>query len=611
MRSHTGWAVAGAAMVAPIACAAGSVASSEVTLSSGGSGGSSEIATASFAGVTVGGGTPCGMPCSADLKNVLDCDGYVVEQCAFDTACLNGTCGHDPCVAAAAMKGNHGCELWAVKPEPDPWSYYMAYDYGQCFAVFVANSWDTSARLEVLREGTPFSDTSFIRIPQGEGASITYKPYDPTVGVPPGEVAVIFLSHKPNAEEVWCPVSPALEIETGVIGTGKGRAFQLRSDRPVVAYSMWPYSDTGSHMASATLLLPAAAWDVNYLAVNPYEKSQLDHTGKLKPSLAILAGEDGTEVTLLPKAAIEGGPGVSGGPANSPVTYLLGAGEFVQLSQDVELTGSIIQASKPVGLWGGANCFHVPANTGACDSAHQQIPPIRALGSRYAGVRYRNRASATLEETPPWRLVGVVDGTTLTWTPSPPPEAPATLDQGEVAEFLASGPFVVESQGIDHPFYAAQYMTGAYHIAPPGPGDGEGDPEWVNIVPVDQYLERYVFFTDPTYPETSLVVVRRRSSTTNQFATVTLDCAGALTGWEPLGELEYTRISLVTGNFESVNGCANGRHEIASDAPFSVTVWGWGGAGSSNYSTKFVSYAYPAGASLRSINDVVVAPTPR
>ena len=78
-------------------------------------------------------------------------------------------------------------------------------------------------------------------------------------------------------------------------------------------------------------------------------------------------------------------------------------------------------------------------------------------------------------------------------------------------------------------------------------------------------------------------------------------------GWKPLADgIEWTRVQLVTGNFSKVGKCANGRHEIASDKPFGVTVWGWGSAASQLVYTKFVSYAYPAGATIRSINTVEI-----
>ncbi len=131
----------------------------------------------------------------------------------------------------------------------------------------------------------------------------------------------------------------------------------------------------------------------------------------------------------------------------------------------------------------------------------------------------------------------------------------------------------------------------------------------MNVIPTAQYLDSYVLFTDPTYSETSLVVIRK-PSTQGQFADVNLDCAGPLTGWQPLGAYEYTRIDLVTGNFQNVGNCSNGRHEISSDAPFGVTVWGWGSPNASSFFTQYVSYAYPAGASVQSINEVVIPPIP-
>jgi hypothetical protein len=391
----------------------------------------------------------------------------------------------------------------------------------------------------------------------------------------------------------------ALAGEHSLAGTGRQSAFRIETDRPVTAYTLMPYGGAGSAITSATLLLPTSAWDKNYIAVNPYSKSYGD------PSFVMLAYEDNTEVTLLPNVPIVGGGGINPSPANVPVKYTLKAGEYVQIAQATEITGSPVQSNKPIGAWGHSACINVPNGAVACDASHQQIPPVRALGHRYVGVRYRNRATANGEEAPPWRIVGAVDGTTLSWTPSAPPGAPSTIKLGEVKEFQSSGPFVVKSQDEKHPFYLAQYMTGCGHV---GSSVSEGDPEWVNVVPVDQYLSRFVFFTDPTYSETNLVVVRRKSQATMQFEPVTLACAGPLTGWKPIGDYEYTRIDLVTGNFQNVGKCSNGRHEMTSNAAFGVTVWGWGQVG---LGTHAVSYAYPAGASVQAINEVIVPPTPK
>ena len=125
-----------------------------------------------------------------------------------------------------------------------------------------------------------------------------------------------------------------------------------------------------------------------------------------------------------------------------------------------------------------------------------------------------------------------------------------------------------------------------------------------------------MFFTDPTYPETDLVIVRVKGP--GGFADVTLDCAGLLSGWQPVGtsgQYEYTRFDLSRHNFEGQSGCDNGRHEITSNVPFGLTVWGWGSAETgqqlSGFYSQYVSYAYPGGASVAPINKVYVPPIPK
>jgi len=199
--------------------------------------------------------------------------------------------------------------------------------------------------------------------------------------------------------------------------------------------------------------------------------------------------------------------------------------------------------------------------------------------------------------------MGGADGTTLTYEPSQPPGAPSTLSFGQLAIFNAPGPFIVKSQDDDHPFYVGQYMTSGTFVAE---NSQEGDPEWVNVVPAAQFLRSYVFFTDPSYPETSLVVVRQPDDE-GTFFDVELDCAGVLGDWQPVGDYEYTRTRLVRDNFEDVGDCSNGVQRMTSEGAFGVTVWGWGTAGTEPGSSS-VSYAYPAGVGLRHVNEVKLPP---
>lgn len=196
----------------------------------------------------------------------------------------------------------------------------------------------------------------------------------------------------------------------------------------------------------------------------------------------------------------------------------------------------------------------------------------------------------------PYTMIGMVDGTTLTYD-AMPGGAPPTLNRGQMAIFDTDQPFHVISQDVDHPFYMAAHMTGGSFAS------GVGDPEFVNLVPPPQYLAYYLFATDPTYGNTALVFVRQKAPD-NSFKDVNLACLGVVTGWTPLGAggaYEYAQVMIVQGG-QGVGGCNNGAHTATSETPFGLTVWGY---------DQYASYAYPAGMSVEPINTVIVPPIPR
>jgi hypothetical protein len=231
------------------------------------------------------------------------------------------------------------------------------------------------------------------------------------------------------------------------------------------------------------------------------------------------------------------------------------------------------------------------------------IPPVKALGNEYVGVMFRPRVPG---DEAIWHLVGAVDGTQLTY--SSPVGGPATLSAGQQVDFTTAHPFVVKSQDMDHVFMLFTYMSGAQwdKLADTS---GYGDPDFVLGVPPQQYMSDYVFFTDPTYPETNLVVVRAPNAS-GFFDDVTLDCAGALTGWQPVGDYEWTRIDLIRHDFVKQGNCSTGRHEMKSKSRFGLWVWGWGTPETTTF-TKYVSYGYPGGMNVQPINQVVIPTTPK
>jgi len=327
----------------------------------------------------------------------------------------------------------------------------------------------------------------------------------------------------------------------------------------------------------------------------------------------VLAAEDDTSVQVLPSVDLPAGSTFPAAPAGSTASFdgLL-AGQYLQWelpAGSADMSGTVVLADKPVAVFAGNRFFRfqpVPAPGG--ESTHQQIFPVSALGHEYVAAPYETRRADLAPEEIHYRLVGAFEGTELTYDP-PVPAAPATLGQGQVADFAFTGPFRVSSQDEDHPFYAAQIMDTANIPGGTRPGATApgyppmlGDEELVIMVPPAQFLSHYVFFTDPAYPTTNLAITRVAVDGT--FHDVSIDCLGTLTEWQFVGtggDYQVTTVDLIRADV-GVGSCANGRHTASSDGPLGIVVWGM---------DSYSSYAYPAGGNAAQLTDAVVQPIPR
>ncbi len=561
------------------------------------------------------GGACADRKCSSDLHRIVntcvDAGETVVETCPEDQGCGGGKCV-DACESARLSKGSIGCSFWALPPDDG------LYAPGACFAAMIANTWTRPITLQAEYGSEPLdiSKSTYIATRDADGTTYTLL----AGALAPGEVALVFLAQDdkpPHVSLARCPadVTPALMVDPIAHGTAKTRAFHITTDAPVSAYSIFPYGGAASQYPTATMLLPESSWETSYIGVSTANVSRLGQPGTEPRTLQIVAAEDDTTVEMRARADVPGTADVASVAQGEKQTWTLSRGQVLQITQRDNLTGSPIVANKPVGVFGGAGCTYLPGEYDYCDITQQQIAPSSQWGSEYALVPFAPRVQSLTgeaRELVPYGLVGAVDGIRLTYEPERPLGAPETLDAGQAVSFFTDVPFIVRSQDAAHPFHAAVYMTGSRFRGGAGqprddlnPGQQPGtlgDPDFVTAVPSGQFLERYVFFADYTYPDTSFTLVRRK--TERGFLPVELACAGEVTGWKPLGtagEYEYAWVQ-ITKNFAPATfekgECGYGRHEATSAGPFSLTVWGVG---------RDASYGYPGGTGSRSIND---APPP-
>ena len=275
--------------------------------------------------------------CSGDLRNIIDGQGNVVQTCPDDQGCAGGGCV-PACQAAGASKGSVGCDY--VVPTP---SFYAGIA-PPCWAIFVANNWVKDVQITVARAGKTYNVTQFGRIAKAGSQAGSWSAV-PSTGLPPGQVAVLFMEEDPNSvnggplacsKASFIGVTPAVSQQYGTALTGSGstptltgigQAWHLTTDLPVTMYDILPYGGASSYLPSAELLFPTSAWGTNYLGIVPQRGNSSPQWGQL------VAMQDNTQITVFPNVSLPSGNiggNVAAAPANTATNYTLNAGQYIQ-----------------------------------------------------------------------------------------------------------------------------------------------------------------------------------------------------------------------------------------------------------------------------------------
>jgi CshA-type fibril repeat protein len=193
--------------------------------------------------------------------------------------------------------------------------------------------------------------------------------------------------------------------------------------------------------------------------------------------LTVVSTEDDTLVTVTPAATL--GSRV----ANVPYNVALDEGQVYQLGSETDVTGSVVESSAPVAVFGSSRCSSVPLLQGFCDHLVQQLPPTSAWGKDFLSVRLSTRAKGDT-----YRVLANEDDTEISVNGS----VVDTIDAGEYWEsILPVGATSPGSQGTfiqtTQPTLVAQYGNGSIY-------DGRQVGSMMMIIPpTDQYLDAYTF----------------------------------------------------------------------------------------------------------------------
>lgn len=459
--------------------------------------------------------------CAGEVSEVCDAGQWLVYELCDAVQGLScgaqGVC-EGSCAGGKLGQSYIGCDFY-----PTVTSQHDDYNKGaHVFAVTIANTTAEAAAVTITRG-------------DAEVAAVV---------VGPGSVEAVEL---PWVTELSEGPGPSALVVDG--------AYRLRSDQPVTVYQYNPFAATVSNDAS--LLIPVNAWGKRVVVASSTEA--FDY-----PSFyAVVAAQDQTTVTLTPSATgktVQAGGGVM---ADGSGQVVLDRGDVLQVLTDGgDLTGTLVEADRPVQVIGGSKCLFAPVDLFACDHGEESIFPIDTLAKTYVIVPPAQYPNGVTENPQVVRVIASEANTTLSFMPDQP-VAKLLAKVGDYVE-LPSGTakYVVTA---DKRVLVSQFMAAS-----------GSHPAMLLAVTPAQWRTEYLVHAPPSWEVNFVDIIAEKGTT------VMVDGA-AVAGLVDIPGTGYVYTHAKLSNM------GDGNHTITGSARVGISIYGLQVAG---------SYWYPGGLDL-------------
>lgn len=257
------------------------------------------------------------------------------------------------------------------------------------------------------------------------------------------------------------------------------RVFNVHADQPITVrgFTASPRS-TESYLA-----LPISSFGFRYIIASypPYQRSEF----------AIVATKNQTRVTISFPTNVTFG-GVSYTP-NRNYTITLQQSQAYQFQSSKDLTGTVINANQPIGVFSGDKCANVRNGTTGCDHLVEQLVPVRHWDTQYASMYIYGRQNVSSL----YRVIASQDNVNVTVTTSTV-KSMIIPKQGRFIEFLGDidTPTVVRCS---QPCAVYQYNQG-------GSLDFTGFDPFLTTVPGFRQFYKDYLFNGPTMSGTNYII---------------------------------------------------------------------------------------------------------
>ncbi len=344
------------------------------------------------------------------------------------------------------------------------------------------------------------------------------------------------------------------------------QVFRVQTDRNVACYALNKALTT----SDASLILPSALLGKEYYVMS-YKSDGVAFGGspdlQYTPSqFCVIAVDSNTVVSVNTTApTTETGSAVKNFTLQKGQAYLFQS-EYSTSNLRYDLTGSRIQASKPVAVFAGHQRATLPVEQRGTlisrDHLYEQLLPTSVWGRSYIITPLGQPSGSNVAGSDLWRVVAQEDGTTLNFNNV----QVATLNRGQYYETaLNTAGLLVASKNVQVALFKKTHSSNQT-LQP-------GDPFMMIIPPRRQYLNDYRFTNiqaTPAFNEQFITVVTTKSNSTS----IQLDGAA----------LNATFLDIPNTCFSYANIRVNSaNHRIQSPQPIGLYVYGFGDADSYGY----------------------------
>ena len=454
--------------------------------------------------------------CVPDVECVDNTD------CLEENQCKAGVCDEGVCSSVDLEEGT-SCEL----PDIDAAECRM----GECMPVNVTLGDDFVLMFQQNLNSPTLQ--LFLSGPVATSGEVSVGDFSEGFTVTPGEVTTVTLP-------------PGSEITTNDVIEANA-AVRVTSEDPITVYGLNRLQFTTDAFAG----LPAPSLGQRHRVMawqaGPHGTSQF--------AIAAIPGAP-TSVTITPSA-------ISGArPAGVPYTIEMNPFDAYQLQSAGDLTGTLIESTRPIAVFGSNKCANVPnANTVFCDHLVEQMPPVSTWGREALTVPLATRVGGDT-----FRIMADQDGTGVELEGAAPESF--MLGAGEFTERILDGSYRISS---DAPILVAQYSNG-------GSFDNvTSDPFMMLIPSSQQFLDSYTFATPGSGFSTNFANIVALSSDA-MAGNVLLD--GVAVPAEDFTVLIDTAFSVAQATITV------GKHTLSAPNPVGLYVYGF---------ATDDSYGYPGG----------------